>query len=58
MRMRREEEERRFRHEVELRKAEAKARHEEMKAEAESHREEARAFREMLMEKKQDENVN
>jgi hypothetical protein len=41
-----------------LRKAEAEARHEEMKAEAESHREEARAFREMLMGKKQDENVN
>jgi hypothetical protein len=44
MRMHRKEEERRFRHEVEIRKAEAEARREEMKAEAESRREEQRLF--------------
>jgi hypothetical protein len=58
--MRREEEERRFRHEAELSKAEAEARREEMKAEADSRREEAKAFREMMLlmmfGKKQDDN--
>jgi hypothetical protein len=60
--MRREEEERRFRHEAELKKAEAEARREEMKAEAESRREEAKAFREMMifmmLGKKQEDNNN
>jgi hypothetical protein len=35
--------------EIEMRKAEAEARREEMKAEVESHCEEARAFHEMMM---------
>jgi hypothetical protein len=34
---------------IEIRKAEAEARQEEMKAEVESHREEAMAFHEMMM---------
>jgi hypothetical protein len=49
MRMRRKEEERCFRHEAEMRKAEAKALREEVRAEAESCREEAKAFREMML---------
>ncbi len=49
MRMHHEVEERRFRHEAELRKAEAEACREEMRAEAESHHEEAKAFREMMI---------
>jgi hypothetical protein len=49
MRMRCKEEERCFKHEVEMRKAEAEARHEEMRAEAESRHEEAKAFHEKML---------
>jgi hypothetical protein len=59
MRMHREEGERCYKHEAEIRKAEAEACHEEMRAEAERHRRESKAFCKMMLfmmfGKKQDE---